>query len=110
MGKAAFSEDTNVYWVRVSDKVRDIVDKTQLTKNLSATDLAEANMKKHKVIAELKQLIHLAEQKLDGTFASLSKDDQLRKLALRVFNVQKNICPLVSSYVEVFMKIMVDSS
>jgi len=74
----------NVYWVRVRvpDKLRDFVGKTQLSKNLSTTDLAEANRKKHIVIAELKQLIHLAEKKFDGTIGSLSKEDQIRELAL----------------------------
>ena len=84
MEKSYLYKRHNVYWVRVRvpDKVRDIVGKTQLSKNLSTTDLSEANRKKHIVIAELKQIIHLAEQKLDGTFASLSKEDQIRELAL----------------------------
>jgi len=84
MEKSYLYRRHNVYWVRVRvpDKVRDIVGKTQLSKNLSTTDLSEANRKKHIVIAELKQIIHFAEQKLDGTFASLSKEDQLRELAL----------------------------
>jgi len=84
MEKSYLYRRHNVYWVRVRvpDKVRDIVGKTQLSKNLSTTDLSEANRKKHIVIAELKQLIHFAEQKLDGNFASLSKEDQLRELAL----------------------------
>jgi len=84
MGKSYLYKRHNVYWVRVRvpDKVRDIVGKAQLNKNLSTTDLSEANRKKHIVIAELKQIIHLAEQKLDGTFASLSKEDQIRELAL----------------------------
>jgi len=84
MGKSYLYRRHNVYWVRVRvpDKVRDIVGKTQLSKNLSTTDLAEANRKKHIVIAELKQLIHLAEKKRDGTIGSLSKEDQIRELAL----------------------------
>jgi len=84
MGKSYLYRRHNVYWVRVRvpDKVRDIVGKTQLSKNLSTTDLSEANRKKHIVIAELKQIIHLAEKKIDGTFAALSKEDQIRELAL----------------------------
>ena len=84
MEKSYLYRRHNVYWVRVRvpDKVRNIVGKAQLSKNLSTTDLSEANRKKHIVIAELKQIIHLAEQKLDGTFASLSKEDQIRELAL----------------------------
>ena len=84
MEKSYLYRRNNVYWVRVRvpDKLRDIVGKTQLSKNLSTTDLAEANGKKHIVIAELKQLIHFAEKKLDGTKGSLSKEDQIRELAL----------------------------
>ena len=84
MGKSYLYRRHNVYWVRdrVPDKVRDIVGKTQLSKYLYTTDLAEANRKKHIVIAELKQLIHLAEKKCDGTIDSLSKEDQIRELAL----------------------------
>ena len=84
MGKSYLYRRHNVYWVRVRvpNKVRNIVGKTQLSKNLYTTDLAEANRKKHIVIAELKQLIHLAEKKCDGTIDSLSKEDQIRELAL----------------------------
>ena len=85
MGKSYLYKRHNVYWVRVRvpDKVRDIVGKTQLSKNLSTTDLSEANRKKHIVIAEFKQRIHFAEKQIDGTFASLSKEDQIRELALQ---------------------------
>ena len=84
MEKSYLYKRHNVYWVRVRvpDKVRDIVGKAQLSKNLYTTDLAEANRKKHIVIAKLKQLIHLAEKKRDGTIDSLSKEDQIRELAL----------------------------
>jgi hypothetical protein len=42
MEKSFLYRRHNVYWVRVGvpDKVRDIVGKTQLSKNLSTTDLA----------------------------------------------------------------------
>ena len=84
MEKSYLYRRHNVYWVRVRvpDKVRDIVGKAQFSRNLSTKDLSEANRKKHTVIAEFKQEIHLAEKKLDGTFASLSKEDQIRELAL----------------------------
>ena len=84
MEKSYLYRRHNVYWVRVRvpDKVRDIVGKTQLSKNLSTTDLSEANRKKHIVIAELKQIIHLAEKKCDGTIDSLFKEDEIRELAL----------------------------
>mgnify|MGYP000017551040 FL=1 len=92
MEKSYLYRRHNVYWVRVRvpDKVRDIVGKTQLSKNLSTTDLSEANRKKHIVIAELKQIIHLAEKKIDGTFASLSKEDQIRELALEFRSSSKD--------------------
>ena len=84
MEKSYLYRRHHVYWVRVRvpDKVRDIVGKAQFSRNLSTKDLSEANRKKHTVIAEFKQEIHLAEKKLDGTFASLSKEDQIRELAL----------------------------
>jgi len=84
MEKSYLYKRHNVYWVRVRvpDKVRAIVGKTQFSRNLSTTDLSEANRKKHIVIAEFKQRIHFAEKQIDGTFASLSKEDQIRELAL----------------------------
>ena len=84
MEKSYLYKRHNVYWVRVRvpDKVRAIVGKTQFSRNLSTKDLSEANRKKHIVIAEFKQRIHFAEKQIDGTFASLSKEDQIRELAL----------------------------
>ena len=74
----------NVYWVRVRvpDNLRSIIGKTELNKNLYTTNLSEANIRKHKVVAELKQIINLAKRKLDGTIDSLSKEDQLREVAI----------------------------
>ena len=74
----------NVYWVRVRipDSLRNILGKTEFNKNLYTTNLSEANRRKHQVVAELMQIINLAKRKLDGTLASLSKEDQLRELAL----------------------------
>ena len=85
MEKSYLYKRHNVYWVRVRvpDKVRAIVGKTQFSRNLSTKDLSEANRKKHIVIAEFKQRIHFAEKQIDGTFASLSKEDQIRELALQ---------------------------
>ena len=74
----------NVYWVRVRvpNNLRSIIGKTELNKNLYTTNLPEANIRKHKVVAELKQIINLAKRKLDGTIDSLSKEDQLREVAI----------------------------
>jgi len=59
----------NVYWVRVRvpNNLRSIIGKTELNKNLYTTNLSEANRRKHKVVAELMQIINLAKRKLDGT-------------------------------------------
>ena len=74
----------NVYWVRVRvpNNLRSIIGKTELNKNLYTTNLSEANSRKHKVVTELKQIINLAKRKLDGTLDSLSKEDQVREVAL----------------------------
>ena len=71
----------NVYWVRVRvpNNLRNIIGKTELNKNLYTTNLSEANIRKHKVVAELKQIINFAKRKLDGTLDSLSKKDQVRE-------------------------------
>ena len=51
----------NVYWVRVwvPEPVREILGKSELWKNLYTTDLAEANTKKHRVVAELMGYVSL---------------------------------------------------
>ena len=84
MDKSYLWRRHNAYWVRirVPDRVKDLIGKSELSKNLYTTDLAEANRKKHTVIAELKERIHFAERKLDGTLGSLSKEDKLREFAL----------------------------
>ena len=48
----------NVYWVRVwvPEPVREILGKSELWQNLYTTDLAEANRKKHRVVAALMDL------------------------------------------------------
>ena len=55
MEKSYLYRRHNVYWVRVRvpDKVRDIVGKAQFSKNLSTTDLSEANRKKHIVVRSM---------------------------------------------------------
>ena len=74
----------NVYWVRVRvpDSIRNIIGKTEINKNLHTTNLSEANSKKHKVVAEIMQKFYIAKRKRDGTLASLSKEDQVREVAL----------------------------
>ena len=55
MDKQHLKRRHNVYWVRVwvPKPVRGILGKSELSKNLYTTDLAEANRKKHRVVAEL---------------------------------------------------------
>ena len=76
----------NVYWVRVKvpDKVRHVIGKRELQKNLFTTSLIEANKRKHKVVAEFKEMIHHAEMRLSGEFHELSKEDQIRQAASEV--------------------------
>ena len=75
---------SNRWWVRIKvpDKVRPILMKRQLTKNLYTSDLQEAIRRKHKVVAMLKEQIYLAEKRIDGTYESLSKEDKLLHDAL----------------------------
>jgi len=69
MDKQRLKRRHNVYWVRVwvPKPVREILGKSELWKNLYTTDLAEANGKKHRVVAELMEVIEQAKRDLDGT-------------------------------------------
>ena len=80
MDKSYLWKRHNIYWVRVRvpDKVRNIIGKSELSKNLYTSDLSKANNTKHSVIAEFKQEISRAEHKID----QLSKEDQLKEFAL----------------------------
>ena len=82
----------NVYWVRVKvpDKVRHIIGKRELQRNLFTTSLVEANKKKHKVVAEFKELIRLSEMRLSGELLQLSKEDQIRQVALEYRKLDEN--------------------
>ena len=74
----------NVYWVRVwvPEPVREILGKSELWQNLYTTDLAEANRKKHRVIAELMDLNEQAKRDLDGTLDTVSREEKLKEFAL----------------------------
>ena len=74
----------NVYWVRVwvPEPVRDNLGKSELWQNLYTTDLAEANRKKHRVVAELMEVIEQAKRDLDGTLDTLSREEKLKEFAL----------------------------
>ena len=56
----------NVYWVSVwvPESLRGILAKSELWQNLYTTDLAEANRKKHRVVAELMEVIEQAKRDL----------------------------------------------
>ena len=76
----------NVYWVRVwiPKPIRKIVRKSELWKNLYTTDLAEANTKKHRVVAELMEVIEQAKRDLDGTLDKVSREEKLKEFALEL--------------------------
>ena len=92
MDQSYLKKRHNIYWVRVRvpDKVRHIIGKVELSKNLYTSDLSIANNIKHAVIAKLKQQIIKARHKIDGTFDQLSKEDQLREFALEFRNQSEN--------------------
>jgi len=68
--------------VRVPDSVRGIIDKSELSKNLYTTDPAKANRKKHRVVAELMEVIEQAKRDLEGTLDKVSRVEKLREFAL----------------------------
>ena len=84
MDKSYLWKRHNIYWVRVRvpDKVRSIIGKSELSRNLYTSDLSKANNIKHSVIAEFKQEISRAEQQIDGSIDQLSKEDRLKEFAL----------------------------
>ena len=84
MDKKHLKRRHNVYWVRVwvPKPVRGILGKSELWKNLNTTDLAEANTKKHRVVAELMEVIEQAKRDLDGTLDKVSREEKLKEFAL----------------------------
>jgi len=74
----------NVYWVRVwvPEPVRENLGKSELWQNLYTTDLAEANRKKHRVVAELMEVIEQAKRDRDGTLDTVSREEKLKEFAL----------------------------
>ena len=91
MDKSYLWKRHNIYWVRVRvpDKVRSIIGKSELSRNLYTSDLSKANNIKHSVIAEFKQEISRAEKKIDKSIDQLSKEDRLKEFALE-FRSQSN--------------------
>ena len=84
MDKKHLKRRYNVYWVRVwvPEPVRENLGKSELWQNLYTTDLAEANRKKHRVVAELMEVIEQAKRDLDGTLDTVSREEKLREFAL----------------------------
>ena len=84
MDKQHLKRRHNVYWARVwvPKPVRGILGKSELWKNLNTTDLAEANTKKHRVVAELMGVIEQAKRDLDGTLDKVSREEKLKEFAL----------------------------
>ena len=95
MDKQRLKRRYNVYWVRVwvPKPVRGILGKSELSKTLYTTDLAEANTKKHRVVAELMEVIEQAKRDLDGPLDKVSREEKLKEFALeytRGSDVAKN--------------------
>ena len=84
MDKKHLKRRYNVYWVRVwvPEPVREILGKSELWQNLYTTDLAEANRKKHRVVAELMEVIEQTKRDLDGTLDKVSREEKLKEFAL----------------------------
>ena len=84
MDKQHLKRRHNVYWVRVwvPESVRENLSKSEIWKNLYTTDLAEANGKKHRVIAELMEVIEQAKIDLERTLGKVSRVEKLREFAL----------------------------
>ena len=68
--------------VRVPSSVRGIIGKSELSKNLYIKDLAKANRKKHRVVAELMEVIEQAKRDIEGTLDKVSRVEKLREFAL----------------------------
>ena len=84
MDKQHLKRRHNVYWARVwvPKPVRGILGKSELWQNLYTTDLAEANRKKHRVVAELMRVIEQAKRDLDGTIDKVSREEKLKEFAI----------------------------
>ena len=84
MDKQHLKRRYDVYWAKVRDpdSVRGIIGKSELSKNLYTTDLAKANRKKHRVVAELMEVIEKAKRDLEGTLDKVSRVEKLREFAL----------------------------
>ena len=79
--------------VRVPDSVRGIIGKSELSKNLYTTDIAKANRQKHRVVAELMEVIEQAKRDIEGTLDKVSRVEKLREFVLdfrRESDVVKN--------------------
>ena len=72
------------WWARVKvpQRVRHLIGKYEFKKNLYTSDINEANRRKYKIVAEFKEIISLAEKRLDGSLKEMSKEDQIRHFAL----------------------------
>ena len=84
MDKQRLKRRHNVYWVRVwvPESVRGKLGKSELWQNLYTTDLAEANRKKHRVVAEMMEVIEQAKRDLYGTLDTISREEKLKEFAL----------------------------
>ena len=83
MNKQYLKKRHNVWWlrIRIPANAKEIMGKTELWKNLKTSDLAEANMKKHKEIVLMYEEIAQALRDYEGIADKLSKEVQISKYA-----------------------------
>ncbi len=83
MNKQYLKKRHNVWWlrIRIPANAKEIMGKTEHWKNLKTSDLAEANMKKHKEIGLMYEEIAQALRDYEGIADKLSKEVQIYKYA-----------------------------
>ena len=62
--------------------MRGVIGKSELSKNLYTTDLAKSNRKKHRVVAELMEVIEQAKRDLEWTLDKVSRVEKLKEFAV----------------------------
>ena len=69
--------------------MRHLIGKAELSKNLYAIDLAEANRLKHREVSRLMKQIDLAKKRLDGSTYPASKEEILKEFACSMRDLQE---------------------
>ena len=86
------------------DKVSHFIGKRELQRNLFTTSLVEANKRKHKVVAEFKEMIHHAEMRISGEFHELSKNIKSDKLHLSIESLTKTVIQIFNKHLMMCLK------